>query len=137
MAGWERGAAAEYLRSIAPRRWLTGEGQSGNPRLGLSPGLAVAHVRDMGNALAALAGLKGVRGGAWFRGGLVGVAKHAGERVLRGFQGLRPTRYSAKRTGEVSRVLTEAWNGRGRDADVPAVRSSGGSRAAFAEGVTP
>ena len=31
-------------------------------------------------------------------------------------------------------MLTEAWNGRGRDADVPAARSSGGSLAAFRRG---
>ena len=55
--------------------------------------------------------------------------------MFQGFQGLWPTRSSAKRTGEVSRVLTEAWNGRGHDADVPAARSSGGSRAALAEEV--
>jgi hypothetical protein len=48
---------------------LIGEGQSGIPRLSLSRGLAVVHVRDMGNALVALVGLKGVRGGAGFRGG--------------------------------------------------------------------
>ena len=33
------------------------------------------------------------------------------------------------------RVLTEAWNGRGRDTDVPAARSSGGLWAALAEGM--
>jgi hypothetical protein len=33
------------------------------------------------------------------------------------------------------RVLTEAWNGRGCDTDVPAARSNGRSRAALAEGV--
>ena len=46
------------------RRGLAGEGQSGVPRLGLDRGLAVAHVRDMGDALVALAGLEEVRGGA-------------------------------------------------------------------------
>jgi hypothetical protein len=46
------------------RRGLAGEGQSGVPRLGLDRGLSVAHVRDMGDALVALAGLEEVRGGA-------------------------------------------------------------------------
>ena len=55
-----RGVAALHRRVSAPRRGIAGERQSGIPRLGLSPGLAMAHVRDMGNALAALAGLKGV-----------------------------------------------------------------------------
>ena len=45
-------------------RGLAGEGQSGDPRLGLDRGLAVAHVRVMGDALVALAGLEKVRGGA-------------------------------------------------------------------------
>ena len=55
-----RNAAGADLRGGG----LTGEGQFGIPRLGLGRGLAVAHVRDMGNALAALAGLNVVRGGA-------------------------------------------------------------------------
>ena len=55
-----RNAAGADLRGGG----LTGEGQFGIPRLGLGRGLAVAHVRDMGNALAALAGLNEVRGGA-------------------------------------------------------------------------
>ena len=45
-------------------RGLAGEGQSGVPRLGLDRGWAVAYVRDMGDALVALAGLEKVRGGA-------------------------------------------------------------------------
>ena len=60
-------AAARYRRRGIPRRRAgepAGEGQTGVPRLGLGRGLAMAHVRDMGDALVALAGLKEVRGGA-------------------------------------------------------------------------
>ena len=60
-------AAARYRRRGIPRRRAgepAGEGRTGVPRLGLDRGLAVEHVRDMGDALVALAGLKEVRGGA-------------------------------------------------------------------------
>ena len=74
----------------------------------------------------------------WVARAVAAAVLHGGSRrcaMFQGFQGLRPTRSSAKKTREVSRVLTEAWNGRGRDTDVPAARSSGGSRAALTEGV--
>ena len=45
-------------------RCLAREGQSGDPRLGLDRGLAVAHVHGMGDALVALAGLEKVCGDA-------------------------------------------------------------------------
>ena len=60
-------AAARYRRRGIPRRRAgenAGEGHTGVPGLGLDRGLAVAHVRDIGDALVALAGLKEVRGGA-------------------------------------------------------------------------
>ena len=93
--------------------------------------MAVAHVRDMGNALAALAGLKGVRGGAWFRGGLVGVAKHAGERVLRGFQGYGPSKLAPKRQrgvgGRLQRLESSGETAQGGRRREPAV-AHGGAR---------
>ena len=58
--GWGSIRAGKRRRAGEP----AGEGQTGVPRLGLDHGLAVAHVRDIGDALVALAGLKEVRGGA-------------------------------------------------------------------------
>ena len=64
LGAWGGGALLPARNPAAARREPTGEGRTGVPRLGLDRGLAVAHVRDMGDALVALAGLKEVRGGA-------------------------------------------------------------------------
>ena len=101
-----RNAAGADLRGGG----LTGEGQFGIPRLGLGRGLAVAHVRDMVNALAALVGLNEVRGGA----GSAAAgrrAKRTGERRsagLRGYDLIGLTQTEAWG----SRVLTETCQGR-------------------------
>ena len=58
------GAAAQSAGDACPRRGFAGVERSGAPGAYSGWGLAVAHVRDMGDTLVALAGLEEVRGGA-------------------------------------------------------------------------
>ena len=62
------------------------------------------------------------------------MAKRAGERVLQGFQGLRPIYASAKMTEGRWGTLTEARIERGCRAGSSAAKVGGEMRAAFGDG---
>ena len=55
---------AQSAGDVCPRRGFAGVERFGAPGAYTGRGLAVAHVRDMGDTLVALAGLEEVRGGA-------------------------------------------------------------------------